>query len=184
MKNKKVIVLITIICLLIGICAFYRFFFVEKNKIVNIPEDEREEFFLRARIECPFEDNYYNYSICCIEGENKSSCTDSPYLKCGEAIVVEIKMNFTNENYRLCANRNLFVDESKKDFPKKPLIFMTMMRKYFLVTMKFHSLEFFSTTDSYRTRLVSLRSNYTPFQKSWDSMKSSFSTKFLWERRF
>jgi hypothetical protein len=41
-----------------------------------------------------------------------------PHLKCGEAIVVKIKMNFTNENYRLCVNRNLFVDESKKDFPK------------------------------------------------------------------
>ena len=53
MKNKKVIVLITIICLLIGICAFYRFFFVEKNKIVNIPEDESEKIFLKSKNRMP-----------------------------------------------------------------------------------------------------------------------------------
>jgi len=100
-KKKKVVFLFLIFFIfIVSSLVFYKF---THKKGHSITFEEREYSLL-----CPLNDDY---SICYIDRENKKiiPVTEQNWLSCGKEVIVKVKINFTDKNYRLCLNRDKLI---------------------------------------------------------------------------
>jgi hypothetical protein len=101
MKKNKIKVFILISLIFISLTSAYYIITHKRGHLIG--EEKIEEYY---QFLCPMGDTY---SICVLKDNKVIPVTEQKFLNCGDKVSVVFKLDFTDENYILCLNRDKLV---------------------------------------------------------------------------